>query len=84
MQLYSQSYIFFTNLIYALVKRTFWDHVKEEARSVGETFMDFFLMIKEYTYDIIADKIGGDMAGVMLIFIIAAGVMVILITVINR
>lgn len=79
-----QSYFYLNNLFYLLVKRTFWDHLKEEAQSVWEAIVDFFLLIKEYTYDIIADKIGGDMAGVFLIFIIAAGVMVVLITVINR
>ena len=79
-----QAYFYLTNLIYGLVKQTFWDHVKEEARSIWETITDFFLMIKEYTYDIIADKIGNDMAGVFLVAIICVGVMVVLITVINR
>ncbi len=79
-----QSYFYLTNLFYLLVKRTFWDHLKEEAQSVWEAIVDFFLLIKEYTYDIIADKIGGDMAGVMIIFVIAAGVMVVLISIINR
>ena len=67
-----------------MVKQTFWDHVKEEARSIGDSIMDFFSLIKEYTYDIIADKIGGDMAGVFLVAIIAVGVMVVLVTLINR
>ena len=79
-----QAYFYLTNLVYALVKQTFWDHVKEEFQSIGEVFKDFFLMIKEYTYDIIADKIGGDMAGVFLVAIIAVGVMVVLVTLINR
>ena len=78
------TYFYINNIIQTLVKQTFWDHVKEEAKSIGETFMDFFLMIKEYTYDIIADKIGDDMAGIFLVGIIAAGVMVILVTLINR
>ena len=77
-------YLYLQNIIYSMVKQTFWDHVKEEARSIGDSIMDFFSLIKEYTYDIIADKIGGDMAGVFLVAIIAVGVMVVLVTLINR
>lgn len=77
-------YLYLQNIVYSLVKQTFWDHVKEEAKSIGDTLMDFFLMIKEYTYDIIADKIGGDMAGIFVVAIIAIGVMLILVSLINR
>lgn len=77
-------YLYLQNVIYSLVKQTFWDHVKEEARSIGDTLMEFFSMIKEYTYDIIADKIGSDMAGIFIVAIVAIGVMVVLVTLINR
>lgn len=79
-----QAYFYINNLIYTLVKQTFWDHVKDEFSSIGETLKDFFLMIKEYTWDIIADKVGGDIAGIFLVGILAFGVMVVLISVINR
>lgn len=79
-----QAYFYINNLMYLLVKETFWDKVKHEFSSVWETIKDFFLMIKEYTWDIIADKIGGDMAGIILVGIIAVGIMVVLISVINR
>ena len=76
--------IYLNTLVYSLVKRSFWDVVKDEMRSIWDTISDFFAMIKEYTYDIIADKIGSDMAGIFLVGIIAVGVMVVLIAVINR
>ena len=80
-----RTYLYLNNVINSfLVKQTFWDHVKEEARSIGDTFKDFFLMIKEYTYDIVADKIGGDMAGIILIGFLTLGIMIVLITLINR
>ena len=79
-----QAYFYLTNLIYGLVKQTFWDHVKEEARSIWETITDFFLMIKEYTYDIIAEHIGDDVALLMILAIGIIGVMILCITIINR
>ncbi len=79
-----QVYFYLNTIVLELVKRTFWDHVKEEFNSVLDTLKDFFLMIKEYTYDIIADKIGSDMAGIFLVGILTVGLMVILITLINK
>ena len=79
-----QLYFYLNTIVYGLIKRTFWDHVKEEINSVGDTLKDFFIMIKENTYDLIADKIGGDMAGIFLIGIITVGLMVVLISVINK
>lgn len=79
-----QLYFYLNTLIYGLVKRTFWDHVKEEFASVMDTIKDFFLMIKEYTYDLIADKIGSDVTGILFICVAALGVMVLAVTLINK
>ena len=79
-----QLYFYLNTFIYGLVKRTFWDHVKEEASSVWESICDFFSLIKEYTYDLIADKIGSDITGIIFICVIALGIMVVLITLINK
>ncbi len=79
-----QAYLYLNAIVSELVKRTFWDHVKEEAASVWDTLKEFFLMIKEYTYDIIADKIGSDMAGIFVVGVLTVGLMVVLITLINK
>ncbi len=47
-------------LNYLLVKETIWDQLKEEVQDVLDMFADFFLMIKEVTYDVIANYIGTD------------------------
>ena len=49
-------------LNYLLVKVSFWDELKQEARNIWKMIEEFFLMIKEVTYDVLANAIGGDMA----------------------
>ena len=71
-------------LHYLLVKETIWDQLKEEVQDVLDMFADFFLMIKEVTYDVIANYIGTDITNLLLIAIGVIGVMIICISVINK
>lgn len=71
-------------LNYLLVKETIWDQLKKEVQDVLDMFADFFLMIKEVTYDVIANYIGTDITNLLLIAIGVIGVMIICISVINK
>lgn len=71
-------------LNYLLVKVSFWDELKQEARNIWKMIEEFFLMIKEVTYDVLANAIGGDMALLLVITVGVIGVMLIFLTVINR
>lgn len=71
-------------LNYLLVKETIWDQLKEEVQDVLDMFADFFLMIKEVTYDVIANYIGTDITNLLLIAIGVIGVMIICISIINK
>lgn len=71
-------------LNYLLVKETIWDQLKEEVQDVLDMFADFFLMIKEVTYDVVAGYIGADITNLLLIAIGVIGVMIICISVINK
>lgn len=71
-------------LTYLLVKETFWDQLVQEFKDVIEMFSDFFLMIKEVTYDVLVGYIGADMTNLMLIAVAVIGIMVVCITVINK
>ena len=71
-------------LNYLLVKVSFWDELKQEARNIWKMIQEFFLMIKEVTYDVLANAIGGDMALLLVITVGVIGVMLIFLTIINR
>ena len=71
-------------LNYLLVKVSFWDELKQEARNIWRMIEDFFLMIKEVTYDVLANAIGGDMALLLVITVGVIGVMLIFLTIINK
>lgn len=71
-------------LTYLIVKESFWDQFKEEIRDVLDMFKDFFLMIKEVTYDVLANAIGGDIVNLLLIAIGTVALIMILLSVINR
>ena len=71
-------------LNYLLVKVSFWDELKQEARNIWKMIEEFFLMIKEVTYDVLANAIGGDMALLLVITVGVIGVMLIFLTVINK
>lgn len=71
-------------LTYFLVKQTFWEQLQEELEDVINMFKDFFLMIKEVTYDVLVNAIGGDIVNLLLIALGVIGVMIICLSVINR
>ena len=71
-------------LTYLIVKESFWEQFKEEIRDVLDMFKDFFLMIKEVTYDVLANAIGGDIVNLLLIAIGTVALIMILLSVINR
>lgn len=71
-------------LNYLLVKVSFWDELKQEARNIWKMIEEFFLMIKEVTYDVLANAIGGDMALLLVITVGVIGTMLIFLTIINR
>ena len=71
-------------LNYLLVKVSFWDELKQEARNIWKMIEEFFLMIKEVTYDVLANAIGGDMALLLVITVGVIGTMLIFLTVINK
>lgn len=71
-------------LNYLLVKVSFWDQLKQEARNIWKMIQEFFLMIKEVTYDVLANAVGGDMALMLVIMVGVIGTMLIFLSVINK
>ena len=71
-------------LTYLIVKESFWDQLMDEFKDVWEMFKDFFLMIKEVTYDVAANAIGGDMVNLLLIAIGTIALIMVLLAIINR
>lgn len=71
-------------LTYLIVKESFWDQLLEEFKDVGDMFKDFFLMIKEVTYDVAANAIGGDMVNLLLIAVGTIAIIMVLLAIINR
>ena len=68
----------------ALVKVSFWDELKDEFREIFEVIEDFFMMIKEITYDVLADAIGGDYALLLVITVGIIGIMIIFLAIMNH
>lgn len=71
-------------LTYFLVKQSFWDQLLEEFKDIADAFSDFFLMIKEVTYDVIAGKVGNDIVNLFLIAIGVIAIIMVCLAVINR
>lgn len=71
-------------LHYTLVKESIWDQIKEEFEDILKMLEDLFLMIKEVTYDNLANWLGGDVAMLLVITVGVIGLMLILLAVINR
>ncbi len=69
---------------YLLVKQSFWEQLKAEIKDVIDMFSDFFLMIKEVTYDVLANRVGGDVVNLFLIAIGVIVVMLVCLAIINR
>ncbi len=71
-------------LTYLLVKETIWDKLMQEFEDIWKSFLDFFLMIKEVTYDVLAGKIGGDIVNLFLIGFGVIGIIMVCLAIINR
>lgn len=67
-----------------LVKHSFWEQVQYEFRDLVDMFKDFFIMIKEVTYDVVAGAIGGTTLNVILVVIGALVIMIVCMAIINR
>lgn len=72
------------NFYHLIVKESFWDQLIDEIKDIFDMFGDFFQMIKEVTYDVVANAIGGDMAILIVIAVGVIGVMLICLAIINR
>lgn len=71
-------------LVYLLAKKTFWESVKYELEDIAEMIKEFFLMIKEVTYDVLAGFVGENVVNMFLIGIGALVIMLICLKIINR
>ena len=71
-------------LVYLLAKKTFWESVKYELEDIAEMIKEFFLMIKEVTYDVLAGFVGENVVNMLLISIGALVIMLICLKIINR
>lgn len=71
-------------LTYLLVKKTFWETVQYEIKDLIEMIKEFFLMIKEITYDALAGIVGEGVLNMFLIGVGALVIMLICLKVINR
>ena len=67
-----------------LVKHTFWEQAEYEMKDLWEMIKDFFLMIKEVTYDVAANAIGGNTLNVILVVVAALFIMIACMAIINR
>ena len=56
----------------------------QEFEDVFDMFGDFFVMIKEVTYDVLVKSFGGDSVNLILIGIAVVAIMMILLAIINR
>jgi len=71
-------------MMYILAKKTIWEKFLEELQDVIKMFGDFFTMIKEITYDVLVGKFGTDATNILLIMVLALGIMLVCISVINK
>ena len=64
--------------------KSFWDKLKEQLLDVWHELLDFFIVIKENTYDLLCTIIDPSIANLLLIAIGIVVVMIIAITLINK
>ena len=67
-----------------LVKHSFGELAEREFKDIIEMFKEFFLMIKEVTYDVAVAALGGEVVGVILVCVLALGIMIACMAIINR
>lgn len=73
-------------LFYLLDKaeRTFLEELEYEVKDLFRSFVDFFYMIKENTYDVLVTKFGAEVVNMTLIAVFFIAVMIIATKVINK
>lgn len=71
-------------LSYLLRERTFWERVQYEIEDLGKMIMEFFQMIKEVTYDLLAGFVGETVLNMFLIGVGALLIMLLCLKIINR
>lgn len=69
---------------YLLVKLSFWEQLKQELSGIWESIKEFLLMIKEVTYDVVANAVGAETTNMVLIGVGVIAVMLICLAFINR
>ncbi len=67
-----------------LVKESIGDQFKQEFQDIWDMIKDFFIMIKELTYDNLAEAMGSEIALLLVLTVGIIGLMLILSAVINR
>ncbi len=67
-----------------LYKRSFWEQVEYEVTDLWKMIVEFFQMIKEVTYDLLAGYIGETVLNMFLIGLGALAIMLICLKIINR
>ncbi len=71
-------------LTYILANMTIWERIEYEIKDLLKMFVEFFQMIKEVTYDLLAGYIGETVLNMGLITIGALIIMLICLKIINR
>lgn len=73
-------------LFYLLDKaeRTFLEELEYEVKDLFRSFVDFFYMIKENTYDVLVSNFGAEVVNMTLIAVFFIAVMIIATKVINK
>lgn len=66
------------------VKRTLGEELKYQVEDLFRSFSDFFIMIKENTYDVLCNNFGTDIVNLFCIALAALLVMIVAISIINR
>lgn len=66
------------------VERTFLEELEYEVKDFFSSFVDFFYMIKENTYDVLVSNFGAEVVNMTLIAVFFIAVMIIAIKVINK
>ena len=66
------------------VERTFLEELEYEVKDLFSSFVDFFYMIKENTYDVLVSNFGAEVVNMTLIAVFFIAVMIIATKVINK
>lgn len=73
-------------LFYLLDKaeRTFLEELEYEVKDLFRSFVDFFYMIKENTYDVLVTKFGAEVVNMTLLAVLFITLMIVATKIINK